>query len=254
MSLLSSLRSRQNRVGASASSRPRWLRRGLSALTALGALGVLAVVTLAVGTRINPNREHAVGEVIDRLNGVAIHYNGGVNTNVGRRLTDDGYNLGLQYQCVEFVKRYYYQRFGHKMPDSYGHARDFFDADVADGGFSAKRGLLQFHNGGAAAPQPDDLIVFAPSAFNRYGHVAIVASVDPAGVVIAQQNPGPFGASRERLAFDAARPTRVDNARVLGWLRLPPPAPDAAALASVSTQYPPEMGPAVPTSQVTENR
>lgn len=36
---------------------------------------------------------------------VAIYFNGGVNMSQGRNLTIDGYNLGIRYQCVEFVKR-----------------------------------------------------------------------------------------------------------------------------------------------------
>ena len=228
----------------SARRRNRW-RRGA---VGLGLLAALAVAGYTVGTRVNPNRERQVGEVVDSLNGVSIHYNGGVNQDLGRHLAADGYNLGLKYQCVEFVKRYYYQRFGHRMPDSYGHARDFFDPAVADGALSPRRGLLQFRNGGASAPRPDDLVVFAPSAFNRYGHVAIVATADAGGVVIAQQNPGPFGPSRERLDFAPGQPGRLRHDRVLGWLRLPP----APALAF--TQHPPEMGPEVPPSQVNRNR
>jgi hypothetical protein len=61
-----------------------------------------------------------------------VYYNGGVANVVGRNVSVDGYNLGLKYQCVEFVKRYYYQHLGHKMPDTYGHAKDFFDRNVAD--------------------------------------------------------------------------------------------------------------------------
>lgn len=75
------------------------------ALTAL-VLSVLAIHVAA--TNLNPNLEHTVGEQIDDLNGVAIYFNGGVNTVEGRNLTPDGYNLGLRYQCVEFVKRYYF--------------------------------------------------------------------------------------------------------------------------------------------------
>ncbi|MFA0963395.1 hypothetical protein AB9P05_16445 [Roseivirga sp. BDSF3-8] len=48
----------------------------------------------------------------------------------GRNLTPDGYNLGLKYQCGEFMKRYYYLHLNHKMPDSYGHARDFFNPSL----------------------------------------------------------------------------------------------------------------------------
>ncbi|NKQ13751.1 CHAP domain-containing protein [Pseudomonas sp. SST3] len=186
------------------------------AILPLAALGLYSAVT-----RIDPNPKHAVGEQVDELNGVAIYYNGGVNTVQGRNLTQDGYNLGLRYQCVEFVKRYYFERHGHRMPDTYGHARDFFDRRVGDGGMNAKRGMLQFTNGSTTPPQANDLLVFAPSLLNRYGHVAIIASVGSDTLEIAQQNPGPFGRSRESLPL-AHRDGRwyLGNDKVQGWLRL----------------------------------
>ena len=189
---------------------------GLAVLP-LAALGLYSAIT-----RIDPNPRHAVGEQLDELNGVAIYYNGGVNTVQGRNQTQDGYNLGLRYQCVEFVKRYYFERHGHRMPDSYGHAKDFFDPQVSDGSLNAKRGMLQFTNGSTTPPQADDLLVFAPSLLNRYGHVAIIASADKDTVQIAQQNPGPFGSARESIPF-AQREGRwyIENDRVRGWLRLP---------------------------------
>jgi hypothetical protein len=199
------------------------MRKRLRTLLAAGALLPLAALAVyAAVTRIDPNPRHAVGEQLDELNGVAIYYNGGVNTVQGRNLTQDGYNLGLRYQCVEFVKRYYFERYGHRMPDTYGHAKDFFDPRVSDGGMDAKRGMLQFTNGSAMPPQADDLLVFAPSLLNRYGHVAIIASVGSDTLQIAQQNPGPFGRSRESLAL-AHRDGRwyLGNDKVQGWLRLP---------------------------------
>ncbi len=176
------------------------------------------------GTRINFNRERQVGDRIDSLNGVAIYFNGGVNHVVGRNLSVDGYNLGLRFQCVEFVKRYYYERFAHRMPDAYGHARDFFDAAVPDGTLNARRGLLQFTNGTRAGPPlPEDIIVFGPSLLNPYGHVAIVAATGPDGIEIAQQNPGPFAPSRETLSLrtDGSSGWSLVHPQVRGWLRRP---------------------------------
>jgi hypothetical protein len=92
----------------------------------LVSLMLLIILGYYVVTRYNLNSEYQVGNVIDRFNDVEVFYNGGVNQVVGRNLTADGYNLGLKYQCVEFVKRYYYQRFNHKMSDSYGHAKKLF--------------------------------------------------------------------------------------------------------------------------------
>ncbi|EXJ11024.1 MULTISPECIES: CHAP domain-containing protein [Nitrincola] len=162
------------------------------------------------------------GTQIDELNGVGIYYNGGVNQSYGRNLTASGYNLGIKYQCIEFVKRYYYERFDHQMPDSYGHAKTFFDQNLPDGALNKQRALLQYRNGGTSMPAPDDIIVYAPSLFNPYGHVAIVAQVNAYAVIIAQQNAGPIYSSREAIPLVRQGSNyRVDNNRVLGWLRLP---------------------------------
>ena len=78
------------------------------------------------------NSSYTQGEIIDQLDGVNIYFNGKVS-NVDGRNTDNKYNLGLKWQCVEFVKRYYFKYYKHKMPNSYGHAKDFFDNKVKDG-------------------------------------------------------------------------------------------------------------------------
>lgn len=185
------------------------------------ALALIALLAAAyvVATRVNINPAHAPGDKLDEYRGVAVFYNGAINHVSGRLTTPGGYNLGLRYQCVEFVKRYYYERFGHEMPDSMGHAKDFFSAEVADGALNPQRMLLQYRNGAGGAPRDEDLIVFAPWTFNRYGHVAIVSAVGPDFIEVIQQNPGPFGSSRERYALEQGR--RVAHDRVLGWLRRP---------------------------------
>lgn len=188
---------------------------------------VLLVTSLVLGayyggTRLSLGSEFTPGQEIDALNGVPIYFNGGVNETHGRNLASGGYNVGLRFQCVEFVKRYYLERLGHRMPDPYGHAKSFFDPGIRDGQLNAQRGLLQYRNGSQTSPAPEDIIVFAPSLFNPYGHVAIVAEVNPYTVIVAQQNAGPFYSSRE--AFPLSRQEqgfRVANSRVLGWLRMP---------------------------------
>lgn len=182
----------------------------------------LAVLVLVRETRIDVRPPREFGDTIDELNGVAIYYNGPSSTTRGRNLSEDGYNLGLRYQCVEFVKRYYFERLHHRMPDAWGHAKDFFDPTIPDGALNPSRALVQFRNGGASLPRPDDLIIFGPSVSNEYGHVAIVSKVDEQHIEIAQQNPGPRGRSRVTLALVAKDGgAKVDSARVLGWLRIP---------------------------------
>lgn len=168
----------------------------------------------------NPNTKYKLGQPLDSLNGVMVYYNGMVGHTDGRNTAPDGYNIGMKYQCVEFVKRYYYQRLNHKMPDAYGNAKDFYDATLADSSFNAKRGLMQYSNGSKARPQAEDLLIFDGHKGNPYGHVAIVAWVTDSNLCIIQQNPGPFANSRDTFALTHANDKwTIQHPRTLGWLR-----------------------------------
>jgi surface antigen len=181
---------------------------------------VLIFFSIRIIKKINLNDDFIVGQQIDSLNGVFVYYNGGVDHVAERNTTQDGYNLGLKYQCVEFVKRYYYEKLNHKMPDSYGHAKDFFDKSLLDGQKSIKRNLNQYSNPSATKPQVDDLIIFDGTTFNKYGHVAIISKVEEDEIEIIQQNPGPF--SKSRVTIDLNHNDgkwEIENKRILGWLR-----------------------------------
>lgn len=194
-----------------------WLRL----MFAVVVLCLLGLMGWYAATKVNLNPSHAVGDIIDELDGVAVYFNGGVGQNAGRNLAPDGYNLGLKYQCVEFVKRYYYYHYNHKMPDVWGHAISFFEADLEHGALNVKRGLSQYHNGGNAKPQKGDLVVYTATKLNPYGHVAIVAEVTADAVTIIQQNPGPLKPSRETYPLaDVTGNFKVEHPRILGWLRL----------------------------------
>ena len=162
---------------------------------------------------------HQQGYKIDTLNGVHIYYNGNPSSPSERNETPDGYNLGLKYQCVEFVKRYYYQKLNHRMPNTWGHARDFYDPSIPDGQLNPSRDLTQFQNGSSSKPKPDDLIIFAPSKTNSYGHVAIISQVSDQHIEIAQQNSRTTRANLELQKIN--QNWKITNPRVLGWLRIP---------------------------------
>lgn len=169
---------------------------------------------------VNFNLSYKIGEPIDSINGVKVYYNGGVEHVSGRNLTFDNYNLGLKYQCVEFVKRYYFEYLKHKMPDNYGHAIDFFDKGLTDGEKNTKRDLIQYNNPSKLKPKINDLIVMSGTLTNKYGHVAIVSKVTDNRVEIIQQNPGPFSKSRETFSLVKQDDKwKIKNNRILGWLR-----------------------------------
>ncbi|VAW82835.1 Trypanothione synthetase domain protein [hydrothermal vent metagenome] len=187
-------------------------------------LFIPSVVAFHLIRNVNINPKYNIGDIFDTFQGVSVFYNGGINTVVGRNRTADGYNLGLKYQCVEFVKRYYFKRYSHKMPNSYGHAKDFFNSKLKDGQFNKVRGLIQFKNPSSRAPKVGDLLVYGPTVFNAYGHVSIVSKVNLSddSIEIIQQNSGQFGSTREIFKLQQqSKRWKIMHKGVLGWLSLP---------------------------------
>ncbi len=186
--------------------------------------GFLAVVVTSILCFLQINNRKVshfyIGQKIDSLNGVYVHYNGSVSNISGRNYSSKGYNLGLKYQCVEFVKRYYYEHLQHQMPNTYGNAKDFYDKNISDGAMNSKRDLTQYSNSSLTKPKNDDLLIFDGTRFNKFGHVAIVSKVADTWLEITQQNPGPNSNSRVilKLSHDYGK-WRIENDKVLGWLR-----------------------------------
>ena len=155
------------------------------------------------------------GVELDRYKDVAVYDNGPVVTrSFGRHYSPDGYYWGQKWQCVEFVKRFYDQAKAHRMPDVWGHAKDFFDDTVEQGALNKRRGLIQFRNGEPESPRPDDLVIFD----GAYGHVAIISEVGSNYVDVVQQNI--YRKPRERFGLVATNGiTRFELKKVKGWLR-----------------------------------
>lgn len=122
---------------------------------------LLLVAILFVSKKINLKSNYNAGQKIDSLNGVAVYYNGRVRDLEGRALAKDGYNLGLKYQCVKFVKRYYYEALNHKMPNTYGHAKNFFNSKIKDAKINKQRNLKQFTNPSKSKPKINDLVIYS---------------------------------------------------------------------------------------------
>jgi len=119
---------------------------------------------------------------------------------------------------VEFVKRYYSEYLYHDMPNSYGHAKDFYQKGTIDGSLNTDRNLIQYSNRGESKPQVDDIIVFDGWHGNKYGHIAIVSKISKNNIEIVQQNVG--SKSRQKLKLKKSRENRIiKNSKILGWLR-----------------------------------
>lgn len=164
-----------------------------------------------------------VGDTLDVFNDVYVFYNKSMKNVTGRNLTKDGYNLGLKWQCVEFVKRYYYDHLNHKMPNSYGHAKDFFNPALKDNTKNKDRDLVQFTNGSQLKPEVNDLIIFDATIFNRFGHVAIISKVNKNSIEVVQQNVGKESRESFKLHYKDGKWT-IGSKKVLGWLRKSVPA------------------------------
>ncbi len=164
------------------------------------------------------NRPPSIGEVIDSYNGINVYYNGNQANVFGRNVTADNYNLGLKYQCVEFVKRYYYINYGHKMPYTYGHAKELFDESLPDRKLNHKRGLYQFINGSEYRPLPGDIVVFGPNHKNPYGHTGIVTVSVGKKMEIIHQNVGE--STRELfIVTEIGGRFFVVDPDIKGWMR-----------------------------------
>lgn len=158
-----------------------------------------------------------VGKIIDQYKGVNVHYNGMIYTkSYGEHYSDDGYYYGYKWQCVEYVKRFYYDAKNHSMPDGYGNAKDFFDEDVNQGELNKRRDLIQYRNGDNVKPKEDELIVFNTT---KYGHVAIITKVTDQYIEVIQQNI--WGKSREKykLVEKDHKYFVGEKNKPVGWLR-----------------------------------
>ena len=141
----------------------------------------------------------------------------------------NGFITGMKWQCVEYVVRYYYLKYGLDIKRDATHTGDgrtFYD-DVVGNTPYRRGGIIAFPNGGNTPPQVGDILGFRDNRSNdSAGHVAIISEVGDNYIKLAQQNAGtvcPVGFS---LDYDMAN-NWIDgkNLRsiyvVQGWLRPP---------------------------------
>lgn len=156
------------------------------------------------------------GTQIDEYRGIVVYSNGtNYMSSHGLNFSDDGYYYGYKWQCVEYVKRFYYEIYGHKMPDGAGNAKFFYNPMLNQGELNEQRGLLQFKNGGDVRPLLGDLLVFTDGA---YGHVAIIAAMGQGWVEVIQQN-SEVPRERYEIRNENGKYTIVGDKEPAGWLR-----------------------------------
>jgi len=98
--------------------------------------------------------------------------------------------------------------------------KTFLTRKVKDGEINKQRNLKQYKNPSKSKPKINDLVIYSGTTLNKYGHVSIISNVTENEIEIIQQNPGPFGNSREK--YDLINENGkwiIKNDRILGWLR-----------------------------------
>ena len=92
---------------------------------------------------------------------------------------------GYQFQCVEYVNRFYSQALG--FPNM-GDPKTGMNADAKNYFSTAPSwGLVPYKNGGTTPPQMGDIICSNGNGVNK-GHVAIVRQVLPDSIRVIHQN------------------------------------------------------------------
>lgn len=170
----------------------------------------------------NPNPDFQIGQVVDSLNGVYVYFNGNVSNSDGKNIAPNSYIFGKKYRSNEFVNRYYFNIFNHKMEGASNlEPREYFDKKIPDGEINPKLNLLQFTNPSFSMPLVGDILVLDKSDDLPDGHLAIVSNVYDGAFEVTQQNAGPFANTRALFGCgDYGNKYKVDNGKVLGWLRL----------------------------------
>ena len=141
----------------------------------------------------------------------------------------NGTYTGIQWQCVEYARRWLLINHGVVYGDV-DYAVDIWDKidsyrRVSDGRQLATRNIV---NGSALPPQAGDLLVYARAMFGGTGHVAVVISVDRKRrtIRLAEQNYSnkkwPADYSREVPYVIRQGNYWVLDGYLLGWKRMKP--------------------------------
>ena len=124
-------------------------------------------------------------------------------------------SYGLSYECVELAQRFAAVRYGEQKVWPVSYAYQMWS--VAP---TLKVPFTQLPNGGPAAPQTGDLLIFDHTGAAPYGHVAVVSDTGPGYVDIVEQNWGnsnPVGSAR--LAITGTTMPARFGIPIIGWLR-----------------------------------
>lgn len=116
------------------------------------------------------------GTPLGKFNGIVNFSNSG-----GSRYYDF---LGWEYECVEYVNRYYYEIYAYPSWKGTGNAYEYFKKIP-----EKFKEITAYPNKNSTAPKTGNIIVWDKAASNKYaGHVAIVKDVTDISVTVIHQN------------------------------------------------------------------
>lgn len=132
---------------------------------------------------------------------------------------------GEEFQCVELAVRWAAISFGESVAWSISRAADMYAA-----GASMPIPFAQEPNGGPVGPVFGDIMVFAATASNQTGHVAVVSAVTATTVSLVEQNFTWNGVPQgsDTIPISGTTISAIYGLPVIGWLHgrsTPPSAP-----------------------------
>lgn len=149
----------------------------------------------------------------------------------GERSIDGNFFCGFKYQCVEFARRWLYERKSLVLPDIPWSVHIFNLKEVFDASTAKPVRCVAINNGTAEKPVADSFLIYPSEEDNPVGHVAVITEVGDNWIRIADQNhrfhkwEGNFSAQL-KLSYENNVWTVTDDvdARVykpLGWVIFP---------------------------------
>ncbi|KPI86537.1 putative Trypanothione synthetase [Leptomonas seymouri] len=106
----------------------------------------------------------------------------------GERSFDANFFCGFKYQCVEFARRWLFERKGLVLPDVNWACHIFQLKTVKDAATAEDVPVVPVRNGTEARPEPDTLLIYPSSESNAVGHVGAITEVGDDYVCVADQN------------------------------------------------------------------
>jgi surface antigen len=189
-----------------------------------GNLTATALNSLTETSSGNSTGPAQASTAIGSFKGVTAFSNGSVKNDSGIYNTSIGINSGLEWQCVEYINRYYYLIYGINIRIPGQNADQYYPN-------ASSRNLTSFQNGGNTSPEIGDILCFRGGAG---GHVAIITQVSPTQITVIQQNVTessrdaafiyPMTVSGEKYTVDVLQPgaSRLGPSYYCqGWLRKP---------------------------------